>query len=226
MIEKINRNNTPKYLMLNSFSSNPKARNGYLSYRYHRTRDNERNEAIRAGIGAAVGTIIPLMMFAKKQNVNPLKVHYGLKEIMGVSAGSIVGGVLGGMIKSDYLDRKQKVNEGIFQFSNAALPPVLAVTIEAATKNVKAFNTKMGKIATTGVGLIGGMFAAAKLSNFICDPKDKVPDRKLTFKDSLANIDDALGILAMSDFPALQKVAGPLLPVIYAFCGYRAGESN
>ncbi|MBQ8167991.1 hypothetical protein IJZ97_01055, partial [bacterium] len=134
--------------------------------------------------------------------------------------------VMGGMIKSDYLDRKQKVNEGIFQFSNAALPPILVVALEETTKNVKVLHNKVGKIATTAVGLVGGMFGAAKLSNFICDPKDKVPDRKLTFKDSLANIDDALGILAMSDFPALQKVAGPLLPVIYAFCGYRAGESN
>ncbi|MBQ8167873.1 hypothetical protein IJZ97_00440 [bacterium] len=70
MIEKINRNNTPKYMMLNSFSSNPKARNGYLSYRYHRTRDNERNEAIRAGVGAVVGTLIPLIAFAKKQNTS------------------------------------------------------------------------------------------------------------------------------------------------------------
>ncbi len=225
MITKIN-NHSPEYLTLNTFSHNPKSKNGYLSYRYHQTRESERKEATRALIGSAIGTLIPLFLFAKKQNTSMLKLQYGLKEITGVSAGSIIGGVLGGRIDNDRFDRIQKVKEGVFQFTNAALPPAIAVALKAITQKCKPLNNSYGRIASAVIGLTGGMALAAKLSNFICDPNDKEPDRKLTFKDSLANIDDAIGIFAMSDCPALQKIAGPILPLIYMFCGYRAGESN
>jgi len=225
MIEKIN-NQTPKYLLLNSFASNPTRRNDYLSYRYHRTRKAERKEEIQSLVGALVGTAVPLLAFAKKQKTTPLKIHYGLMELIGVSAGAIIGGVAGGVIGADRFDKKKKVNEGIFQFANAAIPPALVLGLNTITEKSKMLNSKVGRIATTTVGLLGGMFAAAKVSNFIADPGDFEKDRKLTFKDSLANIDDALGVLAMSDFPALQKIAGPLLPAIYVLCGFRAGESN
>lgn len=225
MIEKIN-NQTPKYLLLNSFASNPTKRNGYLSYRYHKTRKSERREEFRALTGAIVGTALPLLAFAKKQNTNIFKVHYGLPELVGVSAGGIIGGVLGGIMGADRFDRKRKVNEGIFQFANAALPPAIVLGLNSIADKTKFLNNKAGKIATTAIGLVGGMFAAAKIANFVADPEDFEKDRKLTIKDSLANVDDALGVLAMQDFPALQKIAGPLLPVIYVLCGFRAGESN
>lgn len=225
MIDKIN-NQTPKYLILNSFASNPTKRNDYLSYRYHRTHKTERREEIQALAGSVIGTGIALMAFAKKQKTNPLKIHYGLMELIGVSAGAIIGGVAGGIIKADPFDKKRKVNEGIFQFANASIPPAIVLALNTVTEKSKMLNSKLGRIATTVVGLVGGMFAAAEVSNFIADPGDFEKDRKLTVKDSLANIDDALGVLAMSDFPALQKIAGPLLPVIYVLCGFRAGESN
>ena len=79
MIDKIN-NQTPKYLILNSFASNPTKRNDYLSYRYHRTRKAERREEIQALTGSVIGTGIALMAFAKKQKTNPLKIHYGLMD--------------------------------------------------------------------------------------------------------------------------------------------------
>ena len=225
MIDKIN-NQTPKYLILNSFASNPTKRNDYLSYRYHRTHKTERREEIQALAGSVIGTGIALMAFAKKQKTNPLKIHYGLMELIGVSAGAIIGGVAGGIIKADPFDKKRKVNEGIFQFANASIPPAIVLALNTVTEKSKMLNSKLGRIATTVVGLVGGMFAAAEVSNFIADPADFEKDRKLTVKDSLANIDDALGVLAMSDFTVLQKIAGPLLPVIYVLCGFRAGESN
>ncbi len=226
MIQNINYRNT-EYKTLNSFSSNKKSKNAYVSYRYHKTKENEAKESARALAGAVIGTAIPLFFFAKKQNKSFLKMHYGLKEIIGVSAGSIIGGVAGGMINSDKFDRKQKINEGVFQFMNAAIPPAVVIGLSKITSKIKPLNNNYGKIGSILVGLIGGMFAAARLSNFICDPKDKVPDRKLTIKDSLANIDDAIGTLAITDIPAFKNIpVGPLLPPIYILCGYRAGDSN
>jgi hypothetical protein len=71
------------------------------------------------------------------------------------------------------------------------------------------------------------MHGAASLSNIICDPKDKHPDRKLSLLDSIANIDDLFGVLVLAKFPIVEKLhLDKLLPVIYTFCGYRAGKSN
>ncbi len=220
-------NNFSKYTTLNSFSSNSKSKNAYLSYRYHKTRKNETHEAIRAFAGATIGTAIPLMLFAKKQKTNIFKLQYHLPELIGVGGGGIVGGVLGGIIKTNKQEKKQKLNEGIFQFSNVVLPPIIVTGLSKLIKQFPKLNTLKIKIGTTAVGLVGGMFLAAKFANFICDPFDKVPDRKLSFKDSLANIDDAIGIMALSDIPVLKKFpVSQILPLIYILCGYRAGESN
>ncbi len=225
MIRILNCDN--KYTTLNSFSSNAAVKNQYISHRYHKTRENEKKESARALAGAVIGTAIPLMIFSKKQNKNFLKMHYGIKEIIGISLGGIVGGVACGMINSDKFDKRQKIHEGIFQFMNAAVPPLVVVGLSKLTGKVEPLNNKFGKIASVIAGLTGGMYAAAKLSNYICDPKDKLPDRKLTIKDSLANIDDAIGTLAITDIPVFKKLpVGALLPPIYVLCGYRAGESN
>ena len=220
-------NHTPEYTTLNSFSSNKNSKNGYLSYRYHKMRENERKESIRALTGALVGTAIPVFYFVQKQQKNFLRMEYGLKEIVGVSLGAILGGVAGGMIKADRFDKKQKINEGIFQFMNAAIPTAIVFALTKLTEKIKPLNNTYGKIGAIFTGLLAGMFGAAKLSNLICDPHDKVPDRKLTIKDSIANIDDAIGALAMTDIPAFKKLpVAPILPPIYVLCGYRAGESN
>lgn len=72
-----------------------------------------------------------------------------------------------------------------------------------------------------------GMKVAADLSNLINDPKDLVPDRKLTIKDAAANIDDALGIFVLAKMPFAKYLhVEKILPAIYSWCGYRAGESN
>ena len=80
---------------------------------------------------------------------------------------------------------------------------------------------------TTAATILVGMQGAASISNIICDPKDERPDRKLTLLDSLANIDDLVGVLVLAKFPIIKTLhIDKLLPAIYAFCGYRAGKSN
>ena len=72
-----------------------------------------------------------------------------------------------------------------------------------------------------------GISSGVKLSNKIVDPKDKEPDRKLTIKDSVANLDDAVGILVLADVKAAKKIKiERALPLIYTYCGYRAGNCN
>ena len=197
------------------------------TYRYHQKEDLSVNSKLKIGFGAALGTIIPMFFLAKHQNKNMFKLHFGLKEMVLVSLGSIAGGVGAGLAVDKKEHAKQKLNEGVFQFLNASLPPLLVMPAIKGCEKVKTLNNMTTKaIATVGV-LFGGMKIAATLSNVINDPKDLEPDRKLTFKDALANIDDALGIFVLAKMPFAKYLhAEKLLPAIYGWCGYRAGESN
>ena len=71
------------------------------------------------------------------------------------------------------------------------------------------------------------MYISTALANIICDPKDLEPDRKLTFKDSIVNVDDILGALVLARVPFINKLkVEKVLPFLYAYCGYRAGKCN
>ena len=178
-------------------------------------------------IGATAGTLLPLIFFAKRQNKNIFNIKYGLKEMISVSAGGILGGAAAGLLfdKKEY--GKQKVNEAVFQFMNASVPSVFVAGLLKLSEKFKSLNNKKAKLLLIITGLFGGMQTASCLSNKINDPFNKVPDRKVTLKDSVANVDDAIGALVLAKIPVAQKIhAEKFLPVIYGWCGYRAGLSN
>lgn len=111
---------------------------------------------------------------------------------------------------------------------NATVPTMLVGgAMELIKDNEKYKNSKSVKVAAIVTGLIAGMPLAAFISNIINDPKDKEPDRKLTLKDSIINMDDALGALVVAKIPVVDKLhLEKIMPAIFAWCGYRAGESN
>ena len=55
------------YKIQQTFKGNTESKKSVLSYRYHQTRTSEQKEAIRAACGAAIGTLIPLLFFAKNR---------------------------------------------------------------------------------------------------------------------------------------------------------------
>ncbi len=178
-------------------------------------------------IGSVAGTILPMIYFAKRQNAKIYNLNFGLKEMITVGAGSIFGGVAAGILSDKSKNHKNKINEGIFQFFNATVPPLVFAGLTKIQEKTKFAKNKAVSILNTIVGLTGGMFLAAKVSNLVIDPYDKVPDRKLTMKDAVVNIDDALGVFALAKFPLIDKLhPEKVLPAIYAWCGYRAGQSN
>lgn len=178
-------------------------------------------------IGAVTGTLLPMLYFAKRQKAKIYNLNFGLKEMITVGAGSIMGGVAGGIASDRSKNHRSKINEGIFQFFNATVPPLVYAGLSKIQEKTKFAKNKAISIANTLVGLTGGMFLAAKVSNLVIDPHDKIPDRKLTMKDAVVNIDDALGVFALAKFPLIDKLhPEKVLPAIYAWCGYRAGQSN
>lgn len=201
--------------------------------RNHRLVELDTRQKI-ATAGASIGaTLLPMLYFAKKQNglkkiTDLLKIEYGLKEVLVLSTSSILGGVLAGIAVDKKTNKKRKISEGVFQFMNAILPTALVGgVLELVKDNVKYKNSKFVKVGAIVTALIAGMPTAAWLSNMINDPKDKDPDRKLTLKDAIINMDDAIGALVVAKIPFINNMhLDKLMPAIFAWCGYRAGQSN
>ena len=141
---------------------------------------------------------------------------------------SILGGTISGIAADKKANKKRKINEGVFQFLNATIPTILVGgAMKLIEDNTKYKNSKPVKAAAIITSLIAGMPLAAFLANLINDPKDKEPDRKLTLKDSIINMDDALGALVVAKIPLVDKLhVEKIIPAIFAWCGYRAGQSN
>ena len=229
MSYQLNINNTHAK-PFNSFKSAPKVKKGYMNYRYHNSEAVETHTKVKALAGSVLGAGISAAVVAKTQKLklsNPLnlfKLKYGVKELIAVSSLSIIGGVIGGMIGSN--KKKEKMDEGVFQFMNATVPLLFVHPVTKFLENSKSLkDNKIARIVGIAASLLVGMKGAAVLSNFINDPNDKVPDRKLTMKDAVANIDDALGALAIAKVPFAAKVE-KIIPLIFVWCGYRAGQSN
>lgn len=233
MISQINPSTDKTNNSFSYFKSSNQVKKGYRTYRYHNIDTPPTGDKIRALTGSVIGTAVPLVYFAKKQNgkINSLKklfnIKYELPEMTGIAAGSIVGGVLFGMAGENAQKRRQKFNEGVFQFMNVVLPPVVVAAYMAVTKNNKFLNKPVNKLAGILVSLASGMFFGAKASNLITDPKDRYPDRRLNMKDAIANVDDVVGGLILAKFPLIDKLhIEKTLPFIYAWCGYRAGQNS
>ena len=200
----------------------------FMLRRNRMSHESKRADKIQAAAGAIVGTVLPMLFMMKKQKVkNPFKLEYGLKEMLLLSGAPIVAGVSVGMIGNDKETNLNKSKEGVFQFLNAAIPTWLAAGMLKWCDETKGMKSGLAKFSAIAATILIGMHGAASLSNIICDPKDKHPDRKLSLLDSIANIDDLFGILVLAKVPIVGKLyLDKVLPAIYAYCGYRAGKSN
>ena len=183
---------------------------------------------VKSVAGATAGTALPLMIMMKQRKIkNPFKMEYGLQDMLILSGSSVAGGVATGMIGEDKKIKRSMLKEGVFQFLNASIPTWIIGGVLKLPETSHNFNNAPTKIFSVIGGLIVGMFGAAQVSNLIFDPKDKEPDRKLTFKDCIVNADDALGALVLAKFPLIEKLhLDKLLPVIYTYCGIRAGNAR
>ena len=201
-------------LPLNSYTQNVQTKN--------KTFNN-----IKAAAGTVAGVGIPLALMMKKRKIkNPLKMDYGLQDMLILSGTSVTGGLAAGIIGENKHTRIHKLKEGVFQFLNASIPTWIIGGVLKLPENSERFNNTPMKVFSVIGGLVVGMFGAAQVSNLIVDPKDREHDRKLTFKDCLVNADDALGALALAKFPLIDKLKlDKALPAVYAYCGYRTGTA-
>lgn len=192
------------------------------------SRDVSNSDKIKAFIGSTIGTAVPILLIMKKQGIkNPLKLKYGIADMIAIASGAIIGGVGLGLVGESKEIQKNRIKEGIFQFLNAAIPTWVVSGAMTLCENSKKSNTKLIKMLSVIGALMVGMHGSVALANLITDPQDKHPDRNLTPKDALANIDDGIGVLALAKIPLIEKFnISAFLPLVYTSCGYRAGKSN
>lgn len=234
MISSIN--NKPKHNVFSAFQEVSHTKNVYSTLKYkrnHRIEEPDTKKQVVVAAGSTLATLLPMIYFAKKQTglkkiTDLIKVKYELPQILTLSTASILGGVVSGIAADKKANKKRKVQEGVFQFMNATIPTLLVGgAMKLIEDNVKYKESKPVKVASIATGLIAGMPLAAFISNIINDPKDKEPDRKLTLKDSIINMDDALGALIVAKVPIVEHLhLDKIMPAIFAWCGYRAGQSN
>lgn len=202
--------------------------NSAASISFRKNNESKKSISAKSVIGAVGGTAIPLLIMMKQRKIkNPFKMDYNLQDMVILSATSVAGGVAAGMIGENKQTKRAKFKEGTFQFLNASVPTMIVGGLIKLCESSKNFNNIPGKIGAIAFGLLFGMLGAAEVSNLIFDPKDKEPDRKLTLKDGIINADDAIGALVLARFPLIGKLhVDKLLPVIYAYCGTRAGNAK
>lgn len=196
---------------------------------YNRVNSKEASTSVKvaSALGATLGAGLTVAAFAKKQKKSFFNVEYGLKEMLAVGLGAISGGVLGGVLTSNRKKHERKVDEGIFQYSMVALPGFAVSGAMLACEKIKPLNNTPAKIAGTVFALAGGLEVAVDVANFVSDIDNNEPDRKLTFKDAIASIDDFIGILVLAKIKAVKKMKlERLIPAVYAYCGYKAGTTN
>jgi len=177
----------------------------------------------------------------------PLKIHE--KEILGIAAGSVLGGFTGGAVFDDKKHIKAKAREAINQFIGAVTVPVIFVSL--ASNSVNKFmklaetpsdkfktlsnwaekckgNKKLLNIVQVTVGAIGlgiGIVAGNKFSNFMNEKifKREV-DRDIKAADFAPHLDDVgLAITLMSPKSLLGSVIARVIPIALTVPGYETG---
>ena len=185
-------------------------------------------DKLKAGVGSIAGLALPMAYMMKKQKIkNPLKLEYLTKDMVTLSGASFVGGEGIGSIGENKKTKINKIKEGIFQFFNASIPVILTAGGLKLCEKSKKLNNTPSKLLATLIGISGGVVMAYKLSNLVCNPQNKEPERKFNLKDSIVNIDDLFGALALAKIPVVKNIkVERALPFVYSLCGYKAGESN
>lgn len=199
-----------------------------------------------SAIGIA-GAVAGIYSMAKKGNPSLAfrNLNYEEKDVLLIGAGSVLGGLTGGLLADKDKDNvKPKLREASQQFfGNMACPigllalsnhildttnfqlPKLSVSNPAA----KAINPVLGvlpKVVMTIGSLIGGMELGNKIMNNV---NDKIFNEKVKHKveaeDYLVHADDLCltANMLLKDAPAISTITSKILPLTFIVAGAKTG---
>ncbi len=198
--------------------------------------DSKKKTNNNALIGSIIGTsIATFLAVSKSKNKDKfikqiVKTDFASpKNMIMVAAGSILGGLAGGIIKDKHNPDNvwKKIKESNFQMiSNVIFPLIFLKILKNAASTLTKTSSKLVKNVATFMsvftGVIAGAFTGSKVANKLNKDiiKPEVPyERELKPKDFFVHIDDIPVALAFSNVPYIDK----LIPIILAIRGYEAG---
>lgn len=167
----------------------------------------------------------PQKMFKNIKNSYFSKVIYHDKEIIGIGAGSCLGGLAGGYaIDKNKENRRAKNREAVMQIGNISIP-ILAVEGGAKlTKNCKGW---IRALAAMGC-LTGGIFVANLAMNFISNQLfENTKSRSMKATDFLAHPDDV--VVAAQCIAPTSKIVhyiSRIIPFALMIPGFEVGKKK
>ena len=181
------------------------------------------------GIGVAASILAkragyslnPNKMFKNIKNSYLANVEYHAKEVISVGAGSVLGGLAGGLMISDNKhDKKAKMREALLQMGNIAIP--IKIVDFVSEKCVKFGKTAqaLGSIAALLVGVMFANIVMNKVNDLIFKNKE---GRGVKLTDFSAHLDDtivAASYISKADF---VKAVARIIPVALGCAGYEVG---
>lgn len=172
-------------------------------------------------------------------------------EVIGLAAGSVAGGLIGGAIFDDKSQFKAKLRESLSQMVGNVGIPILCVgqatrfykrhekgfdklvpQIKGENKGfTKIFNRTMKAVPPVGVttaALVTGIFTGNRVSNFI---NEKLSHRKISREirgtDFAPHVDDVcLGITLMAPHTQIGAVISKTVPFFLTVPGYETGVAR
>lgn len=163
----------------------------------------------------------------KKQNIqNFLKPSYNIKDTFLLSSSLSACATCVGMKNKSEKVKKHKIKEGAFQFFNTSFCSIGALGFLKLSEKIKPLNKNPIKIVSILVGIVSGMILAFKTTNKLFN-KENAQKRDFKVKDCISSVDDILSALIIAKIPLANNLhLSNLLPIIYSYCGYRAGSAE
>ena len=232
----------------------------YTSYQYGKLSPVSTNENKQADItanrkqvktasviGSAIGIAAAVAgIYAMTKKGNPAtsfnNLTYGEKDILLIGAGSILGGLTGGLIADkNEANRKPKLREATQQFFGSLMCPIAILSvaekaleksgfkmpqIKSASKYVNNVIGAIPKIAVTIGSLIAGMEIGNKIMNKV---NNKIFNEEVKHdvhpSDYLVHTDDmcVAASLLLKDSKSISSITSKVLPLSFILAGTKTG---
>lgn len=223
-----------------------------LNIQPDKKQENTKKFSLPVLLTTITGVLIPILLIRKNQGLNIKKgtlkemdfktkaksflksfdIKYEMPEMLMTAFGSVVGGLMGGLLfdkNKDKESKRSKIKESVFQLLNVSTPIIIGDQIlKFADK--KKWKSPWVQVATAIIAVGAGMPTAAKISNTINNKiidREHPDNRKLRIKDAFVHVDDFVGVLVLSKVPLADKLhVERILPFLYGMCGYEAGTKQ
>lgn len=222
---------TPKQRTKNGFKGSAKQRDPEYTIGQKAT--------VLATTALGVATSCAILAKCAKYSLNPKNmfknikksylgtVKYEIKEVIGIGAGSCLGGLAGGyLIDKNKENRKAKNREALMHFGNISIPIVtVGVLVDKVFENAKPLQKTVAGL----IGVTAGIFLANVIMNKICNIlfQDKSNERGVEITDLPAHLDDAV-VSAGYIFPKSKLVhgLGRIIPLALMVAGNEVGTKT